>query len=406
MTLTIKAALDAEFDQVNFDRKLCQRIIRYSNQFMTRNDDHSAFFGGVLLGVHPIRFLESDRETWYDDVLEIDETLLINHFSKVTTVDHEFKVSGDVFNYTPIYVAYRLENSNLPRNLKREAQIACFMVMHFRFLTSLLVRRFKYPADRAIAQATYMALSGRFDIRRYGSWRALLEARAEGIIAPNSIYRKVIQRFEPDPMIIRTVTDTQTRLRALINKIYAIHCANRDAGVRMTSTSATAIGTDGEMILKDSKSGYSTYLRYINEVVQTRNTFVKEELLDIVNNAMPTMPPQLLRESLTFMSDNYGQRGMNYVEDILRECMLYTFDYFQSNRRTLGSADLAGLIVKLRALFTASRTSDPVILRLRKDTEKLVKASSKTRNNAVISAVRTGVLLYVVIRTMTRNHYS
>src|SRR5690554_5279886 len=105
MSPSLKEVFDRQFDQVKFDRQLCQRIIRFSNAFMTRNDDHSAFFGGVLLGVHPIRFLESDREAWYEDVLDIDEELLLADFRKVKSINHEFKVMSDVFNYTPVYLA-------------------------------------------------------------------------------------------------------------------------------------------------------------------------------------------------------------------------------------------------------------------------------------------------------------
>ena len=58
---TLKEVFDEQFDQVKFNRDLCKRIIRYSQNFMTRNEDHNAFFGG--LWASPIRFLESDRET-------------------------------------------------------------------------------------------------------------------------------------------------------------------------------------------------------------------------------------------------------------------------------------------------------------------------------------------------------
>jgi hypothetical protein len=407
MNPTLKEVFDQQFDQVKFDRDLCQRVIQYSQRFMTRNDDHSAFFGGVLLGVNPIRFLESDREAWYEDVLDVDEALLTNAFRKVKSINHEFKVMSDVFNYTPIYLAHRLEQANLPQKLKRDAQVHGFMVLHYRFLTSLLVTRFRYPADREVAQATYSMLSGRYDIRRYGSWRALLEARSEDLVSPNSIYRRAIQDFKPDPSLIRVVTDTQGRIREVVKKIYAVYLETLQSGVRVTSTSDTMMTTDGEMVLRDRKNGYADYLRYMNEVAQTERNLIKDELINVIASAMPTMPPQLLKETLVYLTRNYQQRGQAYLEELVKETLLYTFDYLQSNRSLVGrSNDLAALVANVRSLLMASRSSDPSVLKMREQAEKLVMNAVKTRNGAVIASVRTGLLLYVILRAMTKQYYT
>lgn len=405
---TIKEIFDRQFDQVKFDAELCRRIVRFSQNFMTRNDDHSAFFGGVLLGVNPIRFLDSDREEWYEEVLDIDESLLVNDFKKATAINPTFKVSSDVFNYTPAYICHRLDKVNgIPAKLKEEAKVHAFMVLHYRFLTSLLVRRFRYPADPAVARATYSLLSGQYDIRRYGSWRALIEARSRDLISPNSIYRQALQSFSPDPKVIRIVTDTQSRIRELVKKIYAIYLDTLNSNARVATTSATMMTTDGEMILKDRKSGYGSYLRYAHEIIQSERSFVRDELLEVVSSAMRTMPVPLLRDTLIYMSRNYGRAQHKYLEEITEEALLYVFDYLQANRQLLGRTnDLSGLLARLRALLMASRSSDPTILKLRELTEKLVRNSVRTRNQPVIASVRTGTLLYLVLRTLTKQYYS
>lgn len=404
----LKTIFDAQFDQVKFDRSLCERIIRYSLNYMTRNDDHNAFFGGVLTGVHPIRFLNSDRERWYEEVLDIDEDLFVDHFRKNTFIDHSRNVQGDPFNYTPIYVCHRLgQETRLPQKLRQEAMMHAFMVLHYRYLTSLLVRRFRYPADPEVARAVYDSLNMRFDIRRYGSWRKLLEARSEELASPNSIHHRSIKRFAPDEKVSRVVTDTQGRIRELVKKLYEIHLQARDRNHRVTTSSATTITMDGEKVLKDRKSQYGDYLRYLESIIPERSSFIRQELVDVVSNAMHTMPPQLLTESLEYLSANYGGRGKAYLETVVKETLLYVFDYLQSNRQLLGrSQDLPGLLTKLRALLMASRSRDPSVLKLRRETEKLIKASVKTRNTAVIASVRTGVLLYIALRALTRQHYS
>jgi hypothetical protein len=408
MSLTIKEVFDTAFEDVVFDKEFCKRIVNFSLKYMNRSDDHSAFFGGVLLGVNPIRFLDSDRESWYEEVLDIDEHLLMADFRKVKSVNFEFKVMSDVFNYTPIYICHRLEKeTKIPQALRQEAMVHAFMVLHYRFLTSLLVKRFRYPADKEVAEATYASLSGRFDIRRYGSWAKLIRARAEDLISPNSIYRRAIQDFNPDPSLIRVVTDTQGRIREVVKKIYAVYLETLQQGVRIRSTSDKMLNTDGEMVLRDRKNGYAGYLRYLNEVVQTERNFIRDELVEVIANAMQSMPPQLLRESLQYMSRNYGQANQGYLEEIVKETLLYTFDYLQNNKALVGrSNDLAGLLARLRALLMASRSSDPTVLKLREYTEKMVMNSIKSRNPAVIASVRTGVLLYLTLRAMCKQHYA
>ncbi len=408
MAITIKDVFDEQFKDVKFDAKMCRRIIKYSQHFMTRNEDHSKFFGGVLMGVNPIKFFDSDREEWYDEVLEVDESLLMHGFRQCKAINFEFNVMSDVFNYTPIYIAYRLDKEKgISPQLKKEAQIHAFMVLHYRFLTSLFVKRFKYPAKPEYARATYQVLTKRSDIKRFGSWRALLFDRSEDILSSGSIYRKTIQNFGPDPGLIRIVTDTQGRIRGVVNKIYVTYLEVISSGYGVKATSDMFVNNEGEMVLKDKSTGYSSYIRYINEVIPNRNSFIKDELIDVVHDAMNTAPRDMIYDTLVFLSDNYQAKQMGYLEEIVKEDLLYVFDFMLVNRNVIGrNQDIAGLISRVRSLLTASRSSDPAVLKLREQTERLVRNSVKTKTVAVIASVRTAVLLYIVVRTMTRSYYS
>lgn len=405
---TIKEVFDRQFDTVKFDTALCKRIIQYSTRFMNRNEDHSAFFGGVLLGVNPVRFFDSDRETWYEDVLEVDEDLLMVDFKNASAVNHDFNVMGDVFNYTPSYIAHRLMNTrSIPQSIRHEAMVHAFMVLHFRFITSLLVKRFRYPADPEVANATYLSLNGRFDIRRYGSWRDLIRARAEDLVSAKSIYYRTLQNFSPDTMVIRTVTDTQSRIRELIKKIYAIHKYFSDTGVKVKTISDTTINTDGEMVLKDRKNGYANYLRYADDIIPNARSFIREELMDVVASGLNTMPKPLLKDTLQYFSNNYFAPRHEYLQEIVKEVLLYAFDQLYVNKLpSVQRNDLSANLARLSALLRAARSSDPSVLKLRSETEKVVRLAVKSRNNTIIPAVRTGVLLYIVLRVLCKDHYS
>ncbi len=191
---TMREVMDEHFKDVKFDSALCKRIIDFSIRFMNRNEDHSAFFGGVLMGVNPIYFYDTDRELWFDDVLKVDEDLLQFHFQQAEGVDPKNqKVASDVMNYTPGYITMRLmQEKDIPIKTRHEACKHAFQVLHYKYITSLLVRRFKYPARREVAEATFAALNYKFDIKTLGSWGNLVKDRAEGIISPESIYYPVL----------------------------------------------------------------------------------------------------------------------------------------------------------------------------------------------------------------------
>jgi superfamily I DNA/RNA helicase len=76
MSETIKSVFDAQLANLEIDQQLASRLHRYRQNFINRNRDHAAFFGGVLLGVQVVRFLDSDKDSWFDDIIQMDEELL------------------------------------------------------------------------------------------------------------------------------------------------------------------------------------------------------------------------------------------------------------------------------------------------------------------------------------------
>lgn len=407
---TIKEVLDRNFKDVQFDRDLCKRIIDFTISFMNRNADHSAFFGGVLLGVQQVRFFDTDREIWYDDVLRIDEALLVQDFKSVEFIDPNHRVMSDVFNHLPAYICSRLlKTTNVPLNIRHEAMVSCFMVLHFKYLTSLLVPRFKYPARKEVAEAAFAALNYRFDIKTIGSWEKLFRQRAEGIIAPDSIYAPFLtgKTQELDYWSGRVVSDTQTRLRELINKYYDVYIRTLQSGGKLVISSDMAVNSDGEQILRDKSTGYRSYLTYIHQVAQQEQNFIRPELVGIIEKIMPTMPPEMFMATLRHLSRNIGQPRAQKLEKLVDECLLYAFDYMQSLRTMVArNNDLQTLLVKIRAKIMASKTENAQVIFMREEGEKLVRDATNSRVPAYIAATRTGLMLYLILRAMTKNYYT
>lgn len=410
MKLTVREVLDKHFVDVKFDKALCQRIIDYTVRLMNRDADHSAFFGGVLMGVNEIRFYDNDRELWFDDVIQVDDDLLQADFYKAEGIDPKHIVASDCFNHLPGYISMRLfKETSIPLNIRHQAMVHAFMALHFKYITSLLVRRFKYPARRDVAEATFAELSYKFDIKAIGSWGALIRQRSEGIVAPDSIYHSFMQDRSDsyEYWSRRVVTDTQTRIRELIKKYYDMYLTTLARGSRIVSTSDIMIDGDGEMALRDRVNGYSTYLRYMHTTVQHPDNFIKQPLMAIIESAMHTMPGPMLQESLMFMSRNIGQARSKDISVFIDESLLYAFDFMQSNRASVQrSNDLKKLITLIRAKVMAPKSEDYRVLKIRETGERIVKEATKSKHEGQIAATRTGMMLYVILRAMTKSYYT
>lgn len=409
---TMREVMDEHFKDVKFDVALCKRIIDFSVRFMNRNEDHSAFFGGVLMGVNPVYFYDTDRELWFDDVLKVDEDLLQHDFQNAEGVDPKNqKVASDVMNYTPGYITMRLMKENhIPLKTRHEACRHAFQVLHYKYITSLLVRRFKYAARREVAEAAFAALNYKFDIKTIGSWGKLVKNRAEGIISDDSIYHDVLTEkpgVDYDYWTRRIVTDTQTRIRELINKYYSVYIATLNAGLMIRTTSDVMINTDGEMALRDKVTGYRSYLTYMHSVCTSKDNLIKPDLLPVISSAMHTMPEPMLVTSLEFLARNFNQPRSKDLTKFVDESLLYCFEYMQSIKQSVQRQnDLKELVTRLRLLLMAPKSSDPRVLIMRDMGDQIVKNATNSRHAGQIAATRTGLILYVVLRAMTKAYYT
>ncbi len=239
-----------------------------------------------------------------------------------------------------------------------------------------------------------------------------MTARAEEIIAKvndrerESIHYQTITKMDNDDDVIYMLNDTQGRIRDALKNIYGVFLRVHKEGGRIVSTSML-VEHDGESILLDKSKNLLAYGRYINAIVSDKNSFIREELTSLIEKIMHTMSPRFFMETLVWMSYNYRQSGAQVIEEILNETLIHSFDYLGHHRSALrNSHDLPGLISTLCGVYKASRSTDPALLSLREKVESVVRKATGSKNGGIVSSVRTGILLYIVLRTFTMQHYT
>lgn len=386
--------------------ELAKKIIQYQLAFVNKNEDHVKFFGGHLTGVQVVRFSESDSTMWFEEILGLEEEELRHRLHALPSVNTDHKVASDPFNISCVWLIYAIFNArNIPDTLKHDAIISVLLVLQYKGITSRLYITFRFPADPAVAEAAYSSLSKKFALKQYGSWGALLRARAENIIEHSGIHYNTLVKMDNDIAVEYFLNDVKTRINDMLKNIVNVTFQAAAAGKKITSVSSV-IEHDGKEILRDRNKSLIIYSRYISSIITDQNSFIREELLVIIEKIILTMPPKLFRQTLVWMSENYRTARSTDIEEVVKEVMVHCFDYLAHNRAASSDThDIPGLLVRLKGVYTSARSTDPVLMGLRNKTEAIVKKATNSNNVSLLPPVRTGVMLYLVLRALTMRHY-
>lgn len=379
--------------------------------FINKKPEYVEFFGGNLTGVQVVRFTDADRDLLFDTILETDESLLERDLYNLKDehgkhiIDQSHSRGSDVFNIACVYAIHRFHNTtDLNEDQRMEAKTRICAYMHYKFLTSLMYWYFKFPADRAVAAATYAELSFKFSLRQHGSWGATLWNMASNMVGDSSVHISVIESMDDDGAVERMINDIQSRVKDMLKNIYKVFMTVHAQGSRISSSS-TFTEIDGEIELKDRTKTLSVYSRYLKGIVADKNTFVKPELVSIVSNMMHTMPPRLLTQTLQWTSDNYLSMSDGTIDKAIDIVMEHAIEYLSANRE-IAKSDLGAILDKLRGAYMSSRSTDQRLINARTSVEQIVRIATGSRNDNAVASVRTAWMLYVVARAYAMRHYA
>lgn len=411
---TIYSIFEEECRDLEIDQRFAKELHQYQVAFITKNRDHIEFFGGHLLGVHTVKFMPADRDRWFNDIVQVDDGPLENRLRTLDVIDPKYKIVGsDTMNLSCIYLVHKIFKSKLPENLKHQAMMDVMLVLQYKFMTSILHQYFKFPPDEDTAKTVYALLSKRFLIKEHGNWKAVFNFRAEEIISKTGIWAHVIAHMDDvrqtkhDNEVIDMVNDIQGRIRGIVKNIYEVLVEVHNSGNKITTTSSIT-EFDGESILRDKTSNLFAYERYITSVISDRGSFIKPELVNVITKVISSMSPRLFEQTLEYISNNYHERGSETIKKVIHETLIHSFEYMaEKENRDLVSrqTDLPTLITRLKGVYMASRSTNETLMKMREDMEAIVFKATGSRNQAQQAAVRTGVLLYIVLFAVTMKHY-
>ncbi len=402
---SIKGIFDQRFADIAINDKMSKELISMMYNFINKNDEHVKFFGGNLTGVSRIKFTSADKNELLIDLLDLDVDSIRQEVLQVPGVNADWIISTDIFNMTCQYLVHLFFNNDMAAKKKVDTMIAVLMLLHFKLLGSILHQFFPYRVDERLAMATYAAMSMKFALKRLGTWYKVLDERCHDIIAHDSIHLTTIKRFNDTEAIRYMIQDIQNRMRIRAKKIHATMRIVADQDKRMLTVSGT-VNLDGEVIVREVSRNTAAYSKYLDRIILSEREFIKPELITVIAAEMKSMPEVPLEDTLRDIVRRATKKDRQ-LDDLKTQLLGHLFDQMSQNPDLAKAMkDPALFLNKLKYIYMASRSNDPAVLKLRDLSTKIVTKAVKIRTTATIASIRTGLLLYIVLRTLTMKKYS
>lgn len=390
---------------IKFDDNFAKKVMNFSTGFISKNANHTEFFGNTLIGTPKIAYVaREDGRQWFEDILDVDEEELKIALHKAEAIDPSHSVGGNTFNLSTMYILHGFLNSkNVTERRRDEALIQVLVLLQAKFLTSLVNNFLEHEVNKDIAIAAYASLSKRFILKQMGSWIAYFRYRAEDVLSDSSIHIDTLKRFNNDEKVTYVLSDVQTRLRATCKLLMDAFVAAHTADTRIHSSSAIS-NFDGEETLGARIDNNRTYVDELARAAGRRDEFIIDDVRDVIIALMPTLPPRTLTECLEHIPENYGHRKAEYLDELLEKTLIHALGYIRDNK--LKITDLRNILIKLRSIYMAPKASDEYLLRSRELASEVVRRSATTTNKATLASARVAVMLYITLRALVYRKYA
>lgn len=452
MSTYIRDTLEEHFP-LTITPAIASAIVRYTTSFEVANMNA---LSTPYLGLVPIKFKESFKQEFFD-LFNVDGNAIAKFFSThredtfagvslksllpsvrkgivdeeknykeqgiststinkviktIPSINTNFKVVSDPFNLFTNFAVYKILSSSIPDKLKQDAAAAVLKLLQYKYFTSLVNYRFRFKPSEAVMRTTIEQLSDRFDIRRYGTWKNVMDARVADILGKDSIHTKALTTFTDDKSVLYLITDFQTRIRNQLNIFVEEYMRVKQTGDIIGDYGST--GTDsesGEKVLLDQEDRLTTAILKVYTDSLTTSRWLFEPAIKITASLFTALNTNLFKKYLIAYSEYAVVKNKQGNKEEVKEQngeVLYIGPYVftsqciqQSIRYCLrNGVDISKpveVLKTVRAVMSSSRVSDPAILAVRSSSGYICEQIGIVDRPATQSALKIGLVVYMVL---------
>lgn len=455
MSHEIKDTLSA-FIKIEMTPALANAVIRFVNAYESRGT-HPEAFNSPFLGLYPCFFLTKDRDDFFA-IFDVDNKEITSHINKhsnghdtifgittrslmdsfrgmldnlrrsmviqgitasdvrrmvndITSIDSNFKVASDPLNIFVTYLLHITAISTLKDELKRTVLFKLLMLLQYKFFTSLVNHRFKYKPDESVMIAMFESLTNKFDIKQYGTWKKVMESRAEQFVQKDSLHYNTFVNYDDDKKILYVITDVQTRIRNQINIVTHEFMLAKERHDKIGTYSHMGTDAEGEKVIMSGNSGFDMMIAsvYNDSLAVTR--FLDDDALMLVSGMFRGLPLPKIRSLLITFSElavKQAKAGQSQVikeengivifvgsQALIQNIIQKSYRYCIQSK--INMRQVASILKAIKDVYSSSRISDDGIIQVRESVNKLILELQSNRRDATVSSFRIAFVLYIII---------
>ena len=406
----IKEAFEKAFP-IEISTQLAVAITRFVMEY-EMHDTNMQAFSSPFLGLWKCYFKDSDRSGFFDLFFSGISTATIKKtISTIPSINTEFKVISDPFNLFCVYVVYRIGASKLPQVVKYNAQFAVLKLLQYKFFTSIVSFRYRFRPQEAAMHATYEQLTERFDVKKYGSWKAVIEKRVQEMLDDTSIHKQALTTFTDDKAVLYFISDFETRIRNQINVFTAEFMRVKDSRDLIGSYSSIATDGEGEKVLLAQEDKLESAILQLYNTALVTARFLDDQAIRIVASQFTAISNQQFRRVLISFSEYAVRKYKEGKKDetkpqgeftlllgpavFIRQAVQQSFRYCTNSGININNP--LQVLKTVKGVFSSSRISDSSILSVKMTVDVLVNEIQESRRETTVSALRIALVMYLVL---------
>ena len=405
--------------KITIEPRMTQLLFKKIHEFETYKE-HIYALNSPYLGLYTMYFTDSDVEDIFD-IFDIDLRTFsktIDEYSSLIYVESQKKVdlnkmtvASNPFNILTIWLCHLILNSSLNSQTKEQSCMGLLKMLHYRFFTSLVNRRFQHKPNEDLMRATIESLSLKFDLVRYGTWKRVIEERCKDIMNPKeSIHYETLQKFQFDQRVFYVITDTQSRIREKVNLVTSRFYEIRDEeqAIKVYGTVSTI---DGEKIIKDTTNVLDNITTRLVVDIFSVSSFIDGTAIKILCGSNIELKPTMFRGVLNRFVDiaNHQNKhklldevktikGQEYIIGLrllVTELINVTYRYCIQNG--VNMKNRYDILRTAGNVYRNSQINNDDILLIKRSIGHFIESFPGTKRANTQTLLRNNLILYIVL---------
>ena len=400
-----------EYVNVSIDKKFLERITKWRNKFYSKNSEHVGFFSSASFGLYIPKWTSEEDDEWLTEIIGIDEEEIADYVYELPSINKDFQVSSNILSISFIYLMHKATvNKSLSTVDNDKVRKTLMEVLVARYMTSIMYKYFyRGKTSPEVSTEVFERLSKRFDLKVAGNWKNWIEMKAEGFVLgddqrQDAKYAKqeVFQRFE-DELVVRKLNSIKSQLNKAAIEINSVFRQVLEDQDKIASKSALSMSVDG-LYLADLVRDQTKYLHYQDAIFIDKNTFIKEDLLAVIEQSTPTISSNIFRGALEWILDNQMEsKYKRKIMEVRHDILIYAIQLIKDEN--LHTNDLVQVGYRLRQNILSGKNNDRTVMKVRKMIDEFIVKFRPQSKGKLVSLERSAIMIYIVLRTLAMNYY-